>query len=51
MRVEQETGHLPGEVTKLNEGLAAVAGGLQQVDQHLVKTIEAVVRQEQKESR
>ena len=49
--IEQETGHLPGEATKLNEGLAAVAGGLQQVDQHLVKTIEAVVRQAQKESR
>jgi hypothetical protein len=49
--IEQETGHLPGEATKLNQGLAAVAAGLQQVDQHLVKTIEAVVRQGQEESR
>lgn len=45
--IEQETGHLPGEVTKLNAGLAAVAGGLQKVDEHLVKTIEAVVRQKE----
>ncbi len=46
--IEQETSHLPREVTKLNEGLAAVAGGLQQVDQHLVNTIQAVVQQEEK---
>ncbi len=45
--IEQETGHLPGEVTKLNAGLTAVAGGLQKVDEHLVKTIEAVVRQKE----
>jgi uncharacterized protein YoxC len=45
--IEQETGHLPGEATKLNEGLTAIAGGLQQVDHHLVKTIEAVVRQKE----
>ena len=45
--IESETGFLPREVTKLNEGLTAVAGGLQQVDQHLVKTIEAVVRQQE----
>lgn len=44
--IEQETGHLPGEVTKLNEGLTAVAGGLKQVDTHLVNTIDAVVKQE-----
>lgn len=43
--IEQETGHLPREVTRLNEGLTAVAGGLQQVDAHLVGTIEAVVAQ------
>jgi uncharacterized protein YoxC len=43
--IEQETAHLPREVTKLNEGLTQVAGGLQQVDQHLVNTIQAVVRQ------
>jgi hypothetical protein len=43
--IEKETSHLPVEVTKLNEGLTAVAHGLQQVDRHLVNTIEAVVRQ------
>jgi hypothetical protein len=45
--IEKETSHLPGEVTKLNAGLTAVAGGLQQVDEHLVNTIEAVVRQQE----
>lgn len=43
--IEQETSFLPTEVTKLNQGLTAVAGGLQQVDRHLVNTIDAVVRQ------
>ena len=43
--IEQETSHLPREVTKLNAGLSAVAGGLSQVDTHLVNTIQAVVRQ------
>lgn len=45
--IESETGHLPGELTKLNEGLTAVAAGLQKVDGHLVQTIEAVVRQQE----
>src|SRR5512144_766831 len=49
--IEQETGHLPREVTQLNTSLTAVAGGLQQVDGHLIKTIEAVVAQGQKEKR
>src|SRR5205085_3809888 len=44
--IEQETGHLPREATKLNQSLSALATGLEQVDKHLVKTIEAVVRQE-----
>lgn len=43
--IERETSHLPTEVIKLNEGLTAVAGGLQQVDKHLVGTIEAVLVQ------
>lgn len=43
--IETETGHLPVQVTTLNQGLTAVAGGLQQVDIHLVNTIDAVVRQ------
>ena len=45
--IEQETGHLPGEVTKLNEGLTAVGSGLQKVDEHMVKTIDAVVQQKE----
>ncbi len=45
--IERETGHLPAEVSKLNPALAAVADGLQQVDEHLLKTIEAVVRQQE----
>lgn len=47
--IEQETGHLPTEVTKLNQGLTQVAGGLQQVDVHLVNTIQAVLKQTPKE--
>ena len=43
--IEKETSHLPEEVTRLNGNLAAVAQGLQQVDTHLVRTIEAVVQQ------
>ncbi len=43
--IEQETGHLPTEVSKLNPALAQVAAGLQQVDDRLVKTIEAVLLQ------
>lgn len=43
--IEKETSHLPTEVIKLNKGLMAVATGLQQVDKHLVGTIEAVVAQ------
>ena len=44
--IETETGHLPVQVTKLNQGLSAVAEGLQIADQHLAGTIDAVVRQE-----
>ncbi len=43
--IEKETSHLPTEVTKLNKNLTAIAGGLQQVDKHLMGTIEAVVAQ------
>ncbi len=45
--IEQETGHLPTEVSKLNPALAQVAAGLQQVDERLAKTIEAVVQQQE----
>ena len=43
--IEQETGHLGPEVTRLNGTLTAAAGGLQSIDDHLVRTIDAVVRQ------
>lgn len=45
--IETETGHLPVQVTKLNQGLSAVAEGLQAADNHLAGTIQAVVRQEE----
>ena len=45
--IEQETGHLPVQVTKLNATLTATGEGLKTVDQHLTSTIEAVLRQEQ----
>lgn len=44
--IETETGHLPVQVTKLNEGLTAIAEGLSVADGHLVGTIDAVVKQE-----
>ena len=44
--IETQTGHLGPEVTRLNAGLIAAADGLKSIDQHLVGTIEAVVRQE-----
>lgn len=44
--IEQETSHIPTMVTQLNENLSATAEGLQVVDGHLVKTIDAVLKQE-----
>lgn len=44
--IETETGHLPVQVTKLNEGLTAIANGLSAADDHMVGTIDAVVKQE-----
>jgi predicted PurR-regulated permease PerM len=43
--IESETGHLKPQVLRLNEGLSAVAGGLDSVDGHLVGTINAAVAQ------
>ena len=43
--IETETGHLPVEVTKLNEALTKTAEGLKVVDDHLVGTIDAVLKQ------
>jgi len=43
--IETETGHLPGQVTTLNQNLTAIGRGLETVDAHLTQTIEAVLRQ------
>ncbi|MCH9765523.1 MAG: hypothetical protein K0U34_05975, partial [Alphaproteobacteria bacterium] len=44
--IEQETSHLTPQAVKLNEGLSQIAGGLEAVDEHLVGTINAAVKQE-----
>lgn len=44
--IEQQTGHLGPEVTRLNESLGQAAGGLKSIDDHLGRTIEAAGRQE-----
>ena len=44
--IETETGHLPGQVTKLNQNLTAIGQGLETADDDLSQTIEAVLRQE-----
>lgn len=43
--IETETGHLPTEVTKLNEGLTKTAEGLTVVNKNLEGTIESVLAQ------
>jgi len=43
--IETETGHLPIEVTKLNEALTKTAEGLTIVNANLEGTIEAVLAQ------
>ena len=43
--IEGETAHLPVQVTQLNQGLTAVASGLQMVENHFTGTIDAVVQQ------
>lgn len=43
--IETETGHLPVEVTQLNEALTKTGEGLKVVDNHLVGTIDAVLKQ------
>lgn len=43
--IEVHTGHLAPQVTKLNEGLTAVRGGMVAIDNNLAGAIEAVVRQ------
>lgn len=44
--IEQQTGHLGPEVTRLNRSLEQAAEGLRSIDDHLVRTIEAAGRQE-----
>lgn len=44
--IEQQTGHLGPEVTRLNESLGGAAAGLRSIDAHLGGTIEAAGRQE-----
>lgn len=43
--IETETGHLPTEVTKLNNALSETSAGLVQVNKNLEGTIKAVVEQ------
>lgn len=44
--IEVETGHLPTQVIQLNTGLQAVSDGLSAVDERLVATANAAIRQE-----
>lgn len=44
--IEQQTGHLDPEVTRLNESLGRAAEGLGSIDDHLGRTVEAAGRQE-----
>lgn len=46
--IQQQTGHLGPEVTRLNQNLSRAADGLKSIDSHLVGTIEAVSRQEER---
>lgn len=43
--IETETGHLPVEVTKLNETLTNTGAGLKVVNRHLEGTIQAALKQ------
>ena len=43
--IETETGHLPVQVTKLNETLANTGAGLKVVNGHLEGTIQAALKQ------
>lgn len=44
--IEIETGHIPGEVPKLNQGLSHIAAGLGVVDGNLGRLASALRRQE-----
>ncbi|MEQ9424329.1 MAG: hypothetical protein RJQ09_07940 [Cyclobacteriaceae bacterium] len=43
--IESETGHLPTEVTKLNEGLTQTADGLKGVNDSLAQSINSALKQ------
>ncbi len=43
--IETETGHLPVQVTKLNETLSNTGAGLKVVNRHLEETIQAALKQ------
>ena len=43
--IERETSHLPGQATRINQQLGAVAEGLIAVDGHLERTADAVEAQ------
>ena len=43
--IETETGHLPVQVTKLNETLSNTVAGLKVVNNHLEETIQAALKQ------
>jgi len=43
--IETETGHIPTEVTKLNQALTDTAGGLVVINENLAGTITAVTNQ------
>ena len=45
--IETETGHLPVEVSKLNQTLSDIGNGLTGVDQELDATIQAALKQKE----
>lgn len=45
--IETETGHLPVEVSKLNQTLSDIGDGLTGVDQELDATIQAALKQKE----
>lgn len=46
--IEVETGHIPGEVPRLNGGLGQVAEGLRIVERNLGRLAAALLRQERR---
>ena len=44
--IEKETSPLAPQVTRINAGLTQIADGLMSVDRHLLRSIDAVTKQE-----